>query len=57
MLGGFFLVTSSLLVLLEETAQAKKQRLKLLIQWGAFGVHVACGLIYFLIIFTGGSYY
>lgn len=57
MLGGFFLVMSSLLVLLEETVQAKRHSLKLLVQWGAFGIHVACGLIYFLIIFLGGSYY
>jgi len=57
MLGGFFLVMSSMLVLLEETVQAKRHSLKLLIQWGAFGLHVACGLVYFLIIFTGGSYY
>lgn len=57
MLGGFFLVMSSLLVLLEETVKAKKHSLKLLIQWGAFGLHAACGLVYFLIIFTGGSYY
>ena len=57
MLGGFFLVMSSLLVLLEDTGKAKAHSFKLLVQWGAFGIHVACGLIYFLIIFLGGSYY
>jgi len=57
MLGAFFLVVSSLCVLLEETCKADSHSWKLLIQWAAFGMHVACGLIYFLIIFTGGSYY
>ena len=57
MLGAFFLVVSSLLVLVEETCKAKKHSLSLLIQWGAFGLHVACGLFYFAIIFMGGSYY
>ncbi len=57
MMGGFFLVVTSLLVLLEETFQAKKHHPALLVQWGAFGLHVACGLFYFMIIFLGGSYY
>ena len=57
MIGAFFLVMSSLLVLLEETAKARKHSFKLLIQWGAFGLHVCCGLCYFAIIFMGGSYY
>ena len=57
MIGAFFLVMSSLLVLLEETAKAKKHSWRLLVQWGAFGLHVLCGLFYFTIIFLGGSYY
>lgn len=57
MLGGFFLVIGSLLVLLEDTEGDKWYHWKLLIQWAAFGLHVACGLLYFLIIITGGSYY
>ncbi len=57
MLGAFFLVMSSLLVLLEETVTAQKHSWKLLIQWGAFGLHVCCGLLYFAVIFMGGSYY
>lgn len=57
MIGAFFLVMSSLMVLLEETAIAKKHSWKLLIQWGAFGVHLACGLLYFGMILQGGFYY
>lgn len=57
MIGAFFLVISSLLVLLEETFKTKKHSFKLLVQWGAFGLHVLCGLLYFMIIFMGGSYY
>lgn len=57
MIGAFFLVMCSLLVLLEETARAKKYSWKLLIQWGAFGVHLACGLFYFGMILLGGFYY
>ena len=57
MIGAFFLIMSSLLVLLEETFKARKHSWALLMQWGAFGVHVACGIFYFMIIFLGGSYY
>lgn len=57
MIGAFFLVMASLLVLLEETGQASKGRISLLIQWGAFILHVVCGIFYFVIIFMGGSYY
>ncbi len=57
MLGAFFLVMGSLLVLLEDTVKASRHDLKLLIQWGAFGIHVGCGIIYFALIFLGGSYY
>ncbi len=57
MIGAFFLVVSSVLVLIEDTIKSEKHWLKLLIQWGAFGIHVACGIFYFLIIFLGGSYY
>lgn len=57
MIGGFFLVISSLLVLLEETLQASRCNLRLLVQWGSFAMHVACGIFYFGIIFLGGSYY
>ena len=57
MLGGFFLMISSLLVLLEDTKGSKRYHWKLLMQWAAFGLHVVCGLFYFLIILTGGSYY
>lgn len=57
MMGAFFLVMSSLLVLVEETCKAKKHSMALLVQWGAFGLHVLCGLFYFMIIFMGGSYY
>lgn len=57
MIGAFFLVMSSLLVLLEETCKAGKHSMSLLIQWGAFCLHVLCGLGYFAIIFLGGSYY
>lgn len=57
MIGAFFLVMTSLLVLLEETAVAKKVGFKLLVQWGAFGLHLACGLLYFGLILFGGFYY
>lgn len=57
MIGAFFLVVSSVLVLIEDTIKSEKLWPKLLIQWGAFGIHVACGVFYFLIIFLGGSYY
>jgi hypothetical protein len=57
MVGAFFLVMSSLLVLLEETVIAKKISWKLLAQWGAFGVHLACGLFYFGMVFLGRFYY
>ena len=57
MIGAFFLVMSSLLVLVEETCKAKKHSWVLFIQWGAFGLHVLCGVFYFMIIFMGGSYY
>lgn len=57
MMGAFSLVMSSLLVLVEETCKAKKHSLGLFIQWGAFGLHVLCGVFYFMIIFMGGSYY
>ena len=57
MVGAFFLVMSSLLVLLEETVVAKKVGWKLLIQWGAFGLHLACGVFYFGMILMGSFYY
>lgn len=57
MIGAFFLVMGSLLTLLEETCKGDKNVKKLLIQWGAFLLHVACGIFYFGMIITGGSYY
>lgn len=57
MIGAFFLVMSSLLVLVEDTYKAEKHQPALLIQWGAFGLHVLCGIFYFMMIFLGGSYY
>lgn len=61
MMGAFALVISSVLVLLEETCtgnfKENPNKKKLLIQWGAFLLHVACGLFYFGMIITGGSYY
>lgn len=57
MMGAFFLVMGSLLVLLEEKADTPQKKASLILQWGAFGLHVACGIFYFVIIFMGGSYY
>lgn len=61
MMGAFVLVTSSALVLLEETCKGNfkenPDKNKVLIQWGAFLLHVACGLFYFGMIIMGGSYY
>ncbi len=57
MIGAFFLVMCSLLVLLEDTMKATGQDWKLLIQWGAFGLHLACGALYFGMILLGGFYY
>lgn len=57
MIGGFFLVMSSLIVLLEDTLQASRCSVRLLVQWGTFALHVVCGIFYFGIIFFGGSYY
>ena len=57
MIGAFFLFMTSLLVLLEDTFQARTYSLKLLVQWGAFGIHAACGIFYFGMIFLGYSYY
>ena len=57
MIGAFFLVMTSLLVLLEETVKAKKTDWKLLAQWGAFGIHLGCGLLYFGMVFLGRFYY
>lgn len=65
MMGIFFLMTASLEVLLEDTLKLRlpfrkdeaAQRGKLMIQWGAFALHLVCGLYYFYNILTGGSYY
>ena len=57
MIGAFFLFMTSLLVLLEDTFKARAHSFKLLVQWCAFGVHVACGIFYFGMIFLGYSYY
>ena len=57
MIGAFFLFMASLLVLLEDTFKAKGHSLKLLVQWGAFGLQVACGIFYFGMILLGYSYY
>ena len=57
MIGAFFLTMVSLLVLLEDTFKAKAHSLKLLVQWGAFGLQVACGIFYFGMILLGYSYY
>ena len=57
MIGAFFLIMASLLVLLEDTFKAKAHSLKLLVQWGAFGLQVACGIFYFGMILLGYSYY
>lgn len=57
MIGAFFLVMVSLLVLLEETAAGSKKDWKLWVQWAAFGIHLVCGVFYFAMIFMGGFYY
>lgn len=57
MIGAFFLVMASLLVLLEDTFKTRVYSWKLLIQWLAFAVHITCGIFYFGMIFLGYSYY
>lgn len=56
MYGIFFAFLGSVLVLLRATAQ-KKKPLWLILQWGALGWHLVCGLYYFYGIFQGRMYY
>lgn len=57
MIGAFFLVMGSVAALLEDSFGEDKNKTALMVQWGAFLLHVACGIFYFGIIVTGGSYY
>lgn len=56
MYGIFFAFLGSVSVLLQATAQ-KKKPLRLILQWGALGWHLVCGLYYFYGIFQGQMYY
>lgn len=56
MYGIFFAFLGSVSVLLQATAQ-KKKPLRLILQWGALGWHLVCGLYYFYGIFQGRMYY
>lgn len=56
MYGIFFAFIGSLAVLLKKTVKGEKPVL-LILQWGAFGCHLLCGLYYFFLIFEGRMYY
>lgn len=56
MIGMFLLVVVSVMLLLKDTYQ-HKIGIRLLIQWGIFMLHLACGILYFISILRGESYY
>lgn len=61
MYGIFFTQLTAVAVLLQRTAAWGQERrtgkLLVVLQWLAYGAHLACGLYYFLTIFRGEMYY
>ena len=56
MYGMFFAFVMSTVILLENTLKKKQKSGVLTLQWGAFWLHLICGVIYFVGIMNGGSY-
>ncbi|MDR0948328.1 MAG: hypothetical protein LBM69_02265 [Lachnospiraceae bacterium] len=56
--GLFFLFTGSLILLIRQTITSfHKMRVKLVIEWVVYVLHLISGIVYFLPILRGGSYY
>ncbi len=55
--GIFFAFVGAVLVLLQATAQKRKRPVWLAMQWGAFLLHLLCGLYYFGKLSQGLLYY
>ncbi len=57
MYGIFFVFVSSLMLLIENTVK-KKQKLPFLIfEWGVYIWHLGCGILFFVMLYTGGYFY
>lgn len=56
MCGMFLLYFTSLLVLVQDTADGQHKRWLLWCQWGIFLLHLICGVDYFRVLLTGGLF-
>ena len=56
MYGLFFLFVTSGLLLMKSTLARNLKPWKLWVQWGAYGLHLICGIDYFRVLLQGGLY-
>lgn len=57
MCGIFFVFVTSLLLLVEDTIEKRRGKFVLWAQWVMYGLHLACGIGYFLYILEGNIFY
>jgi len=56
MYGIFFVFVGSLLVLIRTTVTKSKYIVLLILEWLVYGLHLLCGILYFINIFAGNSF-
>lgn len=55
--GIFFVFVSSLILLMEDTLEKRVKKAALWSQWLLFGLHLACGIGYFIYIWNGNAFH
>ncbi len=55
--GLFFVFVTSLILLAEDTMEKRGKKWALCIQWALYGMHLACGIGYFLYIWGGNGFH
>lgn len=55
--GIFFVFVTSLIVLMEDTLETREKGTALWAQWLLFGLHLVCGIGYFIYIWNGNAFH
>ena len=57
MYGIFFVFISGLMLLIENTVKRKQNIFWLVIEWAVYLWHLVCGILFFVMLYTGGYFY
>mgnify|MGYP007069843446 CR=1 FL=1 len=57
MYGIFFVFVSGLMLLIDNTVRKKQKTPILVFEWAVYLWHLVCGILFFIMLYTGGYYY